>query len=190
MNLSQPPPFPITQTTLEDESQLNLLSVFHYVLGGIYCLGILFLILHFGMMAFIFKTVEAEQSTVIAERTAEIQAAEEIALPPDHSSSAEAPAAPTTVLPTPAHSTDPFPKEMIWVFSVFYLVMGAFILTFIICNILSARLLKKRKNRTFSLITAGLNCCVFPFGTVLGVFTFIVLSRQTVKMSYEARQEA
>lgn len=183
----QPPPFPITQTTLEDESQLNLLSVFHYVLGGIYCLGILFLILHFGMMAFVFKTVETQQA---AARAAEIQAAEETALLIENSSSAEEPAAPTTVLPTPAHSPDPFPKEMIWIFSVFYLVMGAFILTFIICNILSAGWLKKRKNRTFSLITAGLNCCVFPFGTVLGVFSFIVLSRQTVKMSYEVRQEA
>jgi len=30
----------------------------------------------------------------------------------------------------------------------------------------------------FSLVVAGLNCLQFPFGTVLGVFTFVVLLRE------------
>jgi len=38
----------------------------------------------------------------------------------------------------------------------------------------------------FSLIIAGINCVQFPFGTVLGVFTFVVLLRDSVRELYEA----
>jgi hypothetical protein len=35
------------------------------------------------------------------------------------------------------------------------------------------------------MIMAGVNCAWFPFGTVLGVFTFIVLLRTSVRAMYE-----
>jgi hypothetical protein len=44
----------------------------------------------------------------------------------------------------------------------------------------------KRRGRIFSLIVAGLNCLCFPFGTVLGVFTFVILLRDSVVEVYEA----
>jgi hypothetical protein len=38
-----------------------------------------------------------------------------------------------------------------------------------------------RKHYTFCLVMAGVECLFMPFGTVLGVFTILVLNRQTVK---------
>jgi hypothetical protein len=60
------------------------------------------------------------------------------------------------------------------------LVIGIF-------TIISGRKLGKQTGRTFSLVVAGINCAVFPFGTVLGVFTIIVLMRDSVRKLYEAR---
>ena len=39
----------------------------------------------------------------------------------------------------------------------------------------------------FSLVIAALCCLNMPLGTVLGVFTFIVLTRDSVKAQYAAR---
>ncbi len=50
--------------------------------------------------------------------------------------------------------------------------------------------MRKRKHRIFSFVVAGVNCLQFPFGTALGIFTFIVLSRVGVKMDYDANASA
>ena len=49
---------------------------------------------------------------------------------------------------------------------------------------LSARFLRGRRHRTFSLIVAGINCLGIPLGTILGVFTLIVLLRPSVRTLY------
>ena len=54
-----------------------------------------------------------------------------------------------------------------------------------IANIISARFMQKRRRRLFSLVIAGIDCAWFPIGTVLGVFTFLVLLRTSVKLLYE-----
>lgn len=41
--------------------------------------------------------------------------------------------------------------------------------------------LRQRRNHTYCLVMAAVSCAFFPFGTVLGVFTVIVLSRVSVK---------
>ena len=81
----------------------------------------------------------------------------------------------------------PPPPELFEIFIYFYIVAGFFILAGGLTNFLSARFITQRKNRTFSLIVAGLNCLQFPFGTALGVFTFVVLLRKTVQDTYENR---
>ncbi|NNJ85601.1 MAG: hypothetical protein HKP20_00385 [Akkermansiaceae bacterium] len=69
----------------------------------------------------------------------------------------------------------------------FYLFMGLLLLVLAVGNFLSAGYMKRRKNRTFSLVVAGINCLQVPMGTVLGVFTIMVLLRDTVVKSYENR---
>lgn len=55
-------------------------------------------------------------------------------------------------------------------------------------NYLSGRWLSIQKNRWFSIAIAALNCVSFPIGTVLGVFTLVVLMRQSVANLYEQKK--
>lgn len=48
----------------------------------------------------------------------------------------------------------------------------------------SGRSIAKRRRWTFSFVWACLLCTFTPFGTVLGVFTIIVLNRESVKRLY------
>jgi len=57
------------------------------------------------------------------------------------------------------------------------------------CIIAAGRFLAKRKHCTFCLATAGVECVFMPFGTVLGVFTIIVLIRESVKEMFSVNQE-
>lgn len=68
----------------------------------------------------------------------------------------------------------------------FYLFVGMVILTGGIGNLISGLFIRGRRCRTFSLIMAGYNCIQFPFGTLLGVFTFVILLRDSVKEIYDA----
>jgi hypothetical protein len=40
------------------------------------------------------------------------------------------------------------------------------------------------------MVVAGINCLHIPLGIVLGVFTIIILVRDSVRELYEARQHA
>lgn len=51
----------------------------------------------------------------------------------------------------------------------------------------AGRFLARRKHYTFCLVMAALECLIMPFGTVLGVFTIIVLMRQSVKGIFEVK---
>lgn len=192
MNLPQPPPLPVTQTTLQDESHLNLLAVFHYVYCGLCLLGIGFLIVHFVMMTFVVRKADGAPSTsppaltsTVIEVPAELAKDVDTEIPGTEEISAilEPPVPVTAPVPFPG-----FAKEMMAILIVFYIVMGVIICAFAIANFMSARFIKNRKNKTFSFVVAALNCIQMPFGTVLGVFTIIVLMRPSVKSGYEANQ--
>ncbi|HRH68451.1 MAG TPA: hypothetical protein PLB89_02985 [Flavobacteriales bacterium] len=63
---------------------------------------------------------------------------------------------------------------------------GLFILIEIwgILTIMSGNWISKRRNRTGSMVMAGLNCLNIPFGIALGIFTFVTLNDQEVKGLY------
>lgn len=83
-------------------------------------------------------------------------------------------------LPAQPPNTAP-PPEMGW----FFFAIGAFIfgamVTLAILKFLTARRLKARASRTFCLVLAGISCLEVPYGTTLGVLTFVVLTRDSVK---------
>ncbi len=64
--------------------------------------------------------------------------------------------------------------------------LGLFILVglFAVLNILSGTWIAKRRNRTFSMVIAGLNCLSIPLGLALAIYTFITLSDKEVMMEY------
>lgn len=148
----QPPPFPQPVYSYGDPQQkdiehLKLLSIFHFVFGGLAFLGLGFLAIHFFFMRMIFTHPERFNS---------------------------------------GRSTAP-PKEFFEIFQWFYVFMALICIAVAVANILSGVYLRKRKNRMFSMILAGFNCVQMPFGTALGVFTFIVLSRPIVRQLYGER---
>jgi hypothetical protein len=66
-------------------------------------------------------------------------------------------------------------------------MMGLFMLagwTFGGLTIYVGRCIKRRARRTLTFVVACLNTIFIPFGTVLGVFTLIVLSRPSVRRLY------
>jgi hypothetical protein len=76
------------------------------------------------------------------------------------------------------------PKAFLDAFIWFYLFMGLIFLMALVLNVLSGLFLWQRRNRLFSFIIAGLNCLQVPFGTALGIFTILVLSRDSVRQLY------
>jgi hypothetical protein len=58
-------------------------------------------------------------------------------------------------------------------------------LTFSTCLAIAGRCLQRRKHYTYCLVMAGLACMFMPFGTVLGVFTIIVLVKEDVKGMFD-----
>ena len=80
----------------------------------------------------------------------------------------------------------PPPAEFFAVFKWFYLVMGFWFLISGVLNVISGLCLRARKHRNFSIVVAGINCVHLPLGTALGIFTIIVLLRDSVRESYES----
>ena len=76
--------------------------------------------------------------------------------------------------------------EIFAVMKWFYLTGAVWFASSGVLNLISGICLRARKGRTFSLVVAGLNCLHIPLGTVLGVFTIIVLIRDSVRELYAA----
>ena len=79
---------------------------------------------------------------------------------------------------------EPPPAFLGWFFVFFggvFLLMGE---ALALCLFLSGRWLSKGRRYWFSFVVACIACTIMPFGTVLGVFTIIVLSRDSVKRRY------
>jgi hypothetical protein len=84
-----------------------------------------------------------------------------------------------------ATKAGPPPVAIFCMFKWFYVVFGLWFLMGGIGNVISGIGMRKRKWRAFSLVVAGYNCLHVPLGTILGVFTFIVLLRESVREVYE-----
>src|SRR6266705_5368567 len=73
------------------------------------------------------------------------------------------------------------PAALGWVFvglGIFLFLLGA---VFVLVLVLAGRSLSRRKGYWFAFVVACIECIFIPFGTILGVFTIIVLSRESVK---------
>lgn len=70
----------------------------------------------------------------------------------------------------------------------FFVGMASFIITagwtFAILVLIAGRLIARRKHYQFCFVVACVECIFMPFGTVLGVFTILVLNRSTVKQLF------
>lgn len=128
-----------------DDSHLNLLSIFHFVCGGLLalfaCFPIIHVILGIAMMS--------------------------------------------GKMNNPGNPQGQQGTEFV---GIMFVVMGSlFILAgwgLAICVLLAGNAIRKRKWRMFILVIAGIECMFMPIGTVLRVFTIIVMLRPGVAMQF------
>jgi hypothetical protein len=81
--------------------------------------------------------------------------------------------------------SDPPPAVMGWIFLIMGTVMVLLGWTFAVFVIIAGRFLAQRKHHLFCLIMAGVSCASVPLGTILGVFTLLVLLRPSVKVLFQ-----
>ncbi|HEY2589578.1 MAG TPA: hypothetical protein VGI81_27780 [Tepidisphaeraceae bacterium] len=149
--MSNPPPIqPLPYDSAgylyqHDLSQLNLLAIFHYVLGGLVMLMACIPIIHV-VLGILMITGKLGSG-----------------------------------------SGQPPPPALGWVFvglGSLFIVLGW---TLGILMIYSGRCLSTRRRWMFSVVIAALMCLNMPLGTILGVFTLVVLMRDSVKSLYGLR---
>jgi hypothetical protein len=77
------------------------------------------------------------------------------------------------------------PEFLGWIFAGIGLAVFLLLLTMAWLKYRAGRCLKRRRSRIFCMVMAGISCLELPYGAVLGVFTFIVFERASVKRLFE-----
>jgi len=86
-------------------------------------------------------------------------------------------------IPAQPPGQHPPPVEIFWLFGIFIgigVLLGAL-------EIIAARCISLRRARVFTLIMALPGVMFIPYGTILSIFTLLVLDRGSVKKLYEER---
>ena len=131
----------------QDLEHLRLLSIFHYVVGGLAALFACFPIIHLTLGLLMIFNPSMWENKMHGDM-----------------------------------------EEMRFVGIFFVCLASVFILagwTMAVCVFIAGRNLARRRHYTFCLVVAAILCVFIPFGTVLGVFTIIVLVRPSVKELFE-----
>src|ERR1044071_6955711 len=81
-----------------------------------------------------------------------------------------------------AKSGEKLPPEFLgWIFAMIGSALFLIGLAIAICILFAGRSLALRKRYSFAMVMACIECLFIPFGTILGVFTIVVLSRESVR---------
>lgn len=128
----------------EDLQYLKLLSIFHYIVGGLAALFAFFPVMYvvIGMLA--------------------------VCAPGSLDTEGEA-----------------MPLVIGWVFIIIGTGLMVLGWAFAFCVILAGRYLARQVHYLFCMVIGAIECIFMPFGTVLGVFTIVVLARPSVKEMFE-----
>jgi hypothetical protein len=129
----------------DDSSQVDLLGIFHYIVGGMTAFFACFPLIHVAIgLAMVLGKFDG-------------------------------------------NNAPPPPAALGWLFVV---LGGAFVLfgwMLAIAILVAGRKLRARSSRMYCLVVGAVECMMMPFGTVLGVFTIIVLMKDSVKELFERR---
>ncbi len=86
------------------------------------------------------------------------------------------------------NTQDPPPEWFGWLFLCIGLGVVLIGWLFACFTIMSGRFIAKRKNRVFCIVIGAINCLAVPLGTVLGVFTIVLLTRDEAKKQFESNR--
>jgi hypothetical protein len=78
------------------------------------------------------------------------------------------------------------PEFLGWIFTVLGALLFLIGIAMAICILIAGRSLALRKRYSFAFVMACIECLFIPFGTILGVFTIVVLSRESVRALFAA----
>jgi uncharacterized membrane protein HdeD (DUF308 family) len=79
------------------------------------------------------------------------------------------------------------PASLAALFGVFGFGIFLFFIGLAILKFMAAVRLRRRRSRVFCMIVGALTCLGIPFGTALGVFTLVVLSRKSVPRLFDTQ---
>jgi hypothetical protein len=84
----------------------------------------------------------------------------------------------------------PPPPEFVgWLFAVMGTAAVILGWTFALAAVIAGEMLRRHRAYIYCMVVAGLACTWIPWGTVLGVFTIVVLCRPSVKELFEHKKE-
>jgi hypothetical protein len=160
-----PPALSEAEEQIIVRERLRLLAIGFYMKGAVGALFVSFFLIHFFMfLAFSFMP---ESSWNPPQKSA--TTLHSISVSPS----------PT---PRPVNSGPP-----VIMFRIFAGVIGVIILlgwTFGALTIYAGRCVQKRTHRVFIYVMGGLNCALIPWGTLLGVATFMVLQTPVARREF------
>jgi hypothetical protein len=84
---------------------------------------------------------------------------------------------------------EPPPALVGWIFIVLGALFFVAGIAMAICIFAAARSLARCKHYSFALVIACIECLFVPFGTILGVFTIVTLSRESVRTMFTTAQD-
>ncbi len=84
-----------------------------------------------------------------------------------------------------SNSTDPAPVLVAWGFIGFGSAIIIIGWTAAILVIMAGYRMTKRKSLKFCMIVAGIECFFMPFGTIIGIFTLILLTKPETKRLFD-----
>ncbi len=134
-------------TDSDDRQHLQLLAIFHYVIGGLSLLGGCFPFVHLGI-GIVFLTGAFDNS-----------------------------------------ETEPVPDFVGVIFIAAAAILIVAMWTWGAAMIYVGRCLTRRRRRTYCMVIAALQCLMIPVGTVLGVFTLVVLMRPSVQAMFDTADD-
>lgn len=89
----------------------------------------------------------------------------------------------------PTTTGDPPPPAFVgWIFIFAASIIILVGWTLAICIMIAGRNLNRKKHYTYCFVFAAIQCLFMPLGTALGVFSIIVLMRQSVKDMFEGEK--
>lgn len=88
-------------------------------------------------------------------------------------------------MPEPTRPGQPSPALFGLFFVIFGLVISLFLGAQAALKFFTARAIERRGSRTLCMVTGGLSCLQLPWGALLGISTFMLLSRPSVKELFE-----
>jgi hypothetical protein len=86
------------------------------------------------------------------------------------------------------NNQNPPPPILGWVFIAFGALFVLAGIAMAICILFAGISLSRRRCYWFAFVVACIECIFIPFGTILGIFTIIVLSRESVKALFSTAQ--